>query len=504
MEVLSSLGLGFSVALQPHNLAFCLIGVVLGTLLGVLPGLGPSAGIAILLPVTFGMDPVPAIIMLAGIYYGAMYGGTITSVLINVPGESASVMTCLDGYQLARQGRAGAALGMAAISSFVAGTAGVVALMVLAPWLADFAVSFGPPEYFALMLMGLSTVAGLVSGSPLKALIMGVLGLMLGTVGYDVVTGRLRFTLGVPELADGVHFIIVAIGLFGVGEILASVGDRSHVVHIPRVSLSSVFPTVADWVACRWAILRGTVVGFVVGVLPGAGATVASFLAYALEKKASKHPEKFGAGAIEGVAAPEAANNAASAGALVPLLTLGIPGSGATAVLLGALIMYGVRPGPLLFDARPDVAWGLIASMYVGNLLLVILNIVFIPAFASVLRVPRAVLLPIILALCVVGAYSLNNSLFDVAMMVVFGALGYVANRYGYPAAPLVLALVLGPMMETSFRQSLLISRGDLGIFVTRPLSAAMMAVAVAAIVIPAVASIARSVGRRRLARREV
>jgi putative tricarboxylic transport membrane protein len=291
LEVLSSLGLGFSIALQPHNLAFCLIGVVLGTLLGVLPGLGPSAGIAILLPVTFGMDPVPAIIMLAGIYYGAMYGGTITSVLINVPGESASVMTCLDGYQLARQGRAGAALGMAAVSSFVAGTAGVVALMVLAPWLADFAVSFGPPEYFTLMLMGLSTVAGLVSGSPLKALIMGVLGLMLGTVGYDVVTGRLRFTLGVPDLADGVHFIIVAIGLFGVGEILASVEDRSHVVHIPRVSLSSVFPTVADWVACRWAILRGTIVGFVVGVLPGAGATVASFLAYALEKKASKHPE---------------------------------------------------------------------------------------------------------------------------------------------------------------------------------------------------------------------
>ncbi len=485
MEVISQLAMGFSVALQPANLLFCLVGVIFGTIIGVLPGLGPTAGIAVLIPITFGMNPVSAIIMLAGIYYGAMYGGTITSVLINVPGESSSVMTCIDGNQLARRGRAGAALGMAAIGSFIAGTAGVVALMFLSPILADFAVDFGPPEYFALMLMGLSTLTGLGSGSVLKALIMGILGLMLGTVGLDVMTGRPRFEFGVSDLRDGVDFIPVAIGLFGIAEVLSEVEAGLKNQQILEVKIRNVFPTVADWVACRWAILRGTIIGFVVGVLPGAGATIASFLAYTVEKKASKHPETFGHGAIEGVAAPESANNAASAGAMVPLLTLGLPGSGTTAILLGALIMYGVRPGPMLFSKHPDLVWGLIASMYVGNVLLVIMNVAFIPLFANMLKVPAALLMPIIVVFSLVGSYSVNYSIFDVGQMLLFGVVGYFAKKYHYPAACLILSLVLGPMMENALRQSLIMSRGNLGIFFASPISAILMTVAIAAIAWP-------------------
>ncbi len=488
MDVLANLAMGFAVATQPQNLLFCLIGVVFGTIVGILPGLGPTAGIAILIPLTFGMDAVSAIIMLCGIYYGAMYGGTATSVLINVPGESATVMTCLDGHQMARQGRAGVALGIAAFGSFFAGTVGVVALMFLAPWLAEFAVSFGPPEYAALMIMGLSTLSSLGSKSTLKALLMGLVGLILGTVGFDIVTGRPRFTFGTVELTDGIDFIPVAIGLFGIGEVLRAVekGFKKH--QVIDVKLSSVFPSAKDWLQARGAILRGTVVGFLVGALPGAGATISSFLAYALEKRVSKHPERFGTGTIEGVAAPESANNAATAGTLTHLLVLGLPGGGATAVMLGALIMYGVRPGPLLFEKRPDLVWGLIASMYLGNLLLVVMNIAFIPAFVQFLRTPPAMLMPIIVVFCLVGAYSINFSLFDVGLMLLFGVVGYYADKYEFPPAPLVLALVLGPMLERALRQSLIMSQGSMEIFFARPVSAVLMALAIASLALPVAA----------------
>ena len=478
MDVLNDLALGFSVALRPENLLFALLGVLLGTIIGALPGIGPSAGIAILLPLTFGMDGATALIMLAGIYYGAMYGGTITSVLINVPGESASVMTTLDGYQMARQGRAGAALGIAAIGSFIAGTIGVILMMLFAPLLASYALSFGPPEYFALMLMGMATLAGLSSGSALKALMMAIVGLMLATVGVDIISGQQRFTFGQLELVEGIDFLPVAIGLFGIAELLVMAEETGR-VEILKVKIRNVFPTARDWVSSRGAIGRGSLIGFFIGVLPGAGATLASFFSYSVEKRLSKHPEKFGTGVVEGVAGPEAANNSATAGALVPMLTLGIPGSGTTAVLLGALIMYGIRPGPQIFDLRPDVVWGLIASMYVGNVLLVIMNIAFIPAFVAVLRTPRATLVGTIAVLCLIGAYSLQNSLFHVWVMLAAGALGYVMRKLRYPPAPLVLALVLGPMLEQTLRQSMIISQGSIAIFFTRPISAVLMVVAI-------------------------
>lgn len=484
MDVLNDLLLGFSVALTPENLLFAFLGALIGTIIGALPGIGPSAGVAILLPVTFGMSPVSAIIMLAGIYYGAMYGGTITSVLINTPGESASVMTTLDGYQLALQGRAGAALGIAAIGSFIAGTAGVVALMLAAPPLADLAVSFGPPEYFALIILGLTTLSGLTGASRLKGLMMALVGLFLGTIGIDPMLGNPRFTYGNYNLADGVSFLPVAVGLFGIAELLANLDQPLRVEPI-RAKISGLLPTRQDWRDCRGAIARGTLIGFGIGMLPGAGATIASFLAYAVEKRISRRPERFGHGAIEGVAAPESANNAATAGALVPLMTLGIPGSGTTAVLLGALTLYGLQPGPLLMDLRPDVFWGLVASMYIGNIMLLILNLPLAPVFASLLRVPYAVLLPVIMGIALAGVYSVENSAFDLGTAVLFGAVGYLMKRFDYPAAPLVLALVLGPMLERTLRQSLQMSLGNLDIFFTRPVSAFFLLIALVAVIGP-------------------
>jgi putative tricarboxylic transport membrane protein len=483
---LNNLLLGFSVAFSPINLLFAFIGVFLGTVIGALPGIGPSAGVAVLLPVTFGMSPVTAIIMLAGIYYGAMYGGTITSVLINTPGESASVMTTLDGFQMALKGRAGAALGMAAIGSFIAGTASVVLLMVAAPPLADLAVTFGPPEYFALMVLGLTTLASLTSGSLLKGMVMAVAGLMLGTVGIDLMIGAPRFTFDNVNLLDGIDFLPVAVGLFAIGELLFNLYQPIRVQPI-KAKLSGLLPTRQDWRDCYGSIARGTVIGFFVGMLPGAGATIASFLAYATERRVSTHPEMFGTGVIEGVAAPESANNAASTGALVPLMALGIPGSGTTAVMLGALTLYGMQPGPLMLSTHPEVFWGLVASMYIGNVMLLILNLPLAPLFASVLRVPYSILIPIIIGIALFGVYSVENSVFNVGVTIVFGAIGFAMRLYSYPPAPLVLALVLGPMLEKALRQSLQMSLGSPEIFFTRPVSAVILAFALLGLVYPVI-----------------
>ncbi|MHB0885762.1 MAG: tripartite tricarboxylate transporter permease [Bacillota bacterium] len=486
MDVLQSLGAGFLVAVSPLNILSCFIGVIAGTIIGALPGIGPSAGVAILLPITFGVSPTTAMIMLAGIYYGAMYGGTITSVLINVPGESSSVMTTLDGYQMAKKGRAGAALGIAAFGSFIAGTGSIVIFTFFAPWLAKVALSFGPQEYFALMVLGFTALAGLASESPVKTIIAAAVGLTLATIGLDSMSGHPRFTFGSNNLLGGFDFLPVAMGLFGVAEVLVS-SETIVKLEIQKadLSLKKVFPTAEDWVRSRGSIVRGWLLGFVVGVLPGAGATIASFLSYAAEKRASKHPEEFGQGAIEGVAGPEAANNAASVGALVPLLTIGVPGSATTAVMMGALMMYGLRPGPLLFKENPTFVWGLVASMYIGNILLVILNLAFIPLFVKIVKIPHWVLNPLIIIFCIVGVYALQNNLYDVWTMLAFGIIGYIMKKLSFPAAPLVLALVLGDMMETNLRRSLILSHGSLATFVTRPISATIIVIALLALVYP-------------------
>jgi len=476
MDALRLLIDGFEVAFQPLNLLAAATGVLVGQIIGVLPGIGPASTIAILLPVTFNLNPTAAMIMFVGVYYGAQYGGTITSVLLSIPGESASVMTTLDGYQMALQGRAGPALGIAAFGSFIAGTLGVVALMFMAPSLARVALAFGPPEYATLLVLSFSLVVYLTGRDRAKGAASTLLGLWLAVVGVDLISGSPRFTFGNLKLLSGVPFVPVAIGLFGLAEVLASVREgRTGDLVRADLSLRGVLPTAADWLASRWAILRGGLIGFFVGILPGAGATAASMIAYAAEKRFARQPERFGRGAIEGVAAPESANNAAAVGAMVPLLTIGVPGSATTAIMLGGLLVFGLRPGPLLFQQQPQFVWGVIASMYVSNLLLVALNVAAIPAFVALLRVPRAVLLPSIVALAVVGVYSLENSVFEVWLALAAAAIGYVMNRQGYPAAPLVLALVLGKILEESVRQSLLLSHGSLAIFVTRPLAAAFL-----------------------------
>lgn len=498
MDLFANLALGFGVALTPFNVLLAVAGVILGTLIGALPGVGPVSGVALLLPLTFGMSPVSAIILLSALYAGSMYGGTITSVLINTPGESASVVTCIDGYQMALQGRAGPALGVAAFGSFVAGTVGVVLLMTMSPLLARWALSFGPPETFALMLLGLTTVTGLTGGHALKGYISMVLGLMLAMVGFDMVSGDARYAFGIPEMTDGVDFLPVAIGLFGFGEVLAGAeGAMRMDILNARYGLRDVMLTAADWARSRGAIARGTILGFFIGVLPGAGPTIASFLSYSLEKKVSRHPGEFGHGAIEGVAGPESANNAASAGALVPMLTLGIPGSATTAVMLGGLMMWGLRPGPLLFEKNPDFVWGLIASLYLANVLLLILNIAFIPAFVRALRVPYSILMALIIVFCVTGAYAQSNKLWDVGQMLVFGVLGYLMRRLGYSPAALVLALVLGPLAERALRQSLIISDAGPLIFFTRPISGVLIVAALAAVAVPVVRGIRGAVRGR-------
>jgi putative tricarboxylic transport membrane protein len=484
-DLLHHLGVGFTVALSPVNLLYCFVGVVLGTAIGVLPGIGPVTTVAMLVPLTFGMSPTAALILLAGIYYGSQYGGSTTAILINTPGETSSVMTCLDGYQMARQGRAGPALGMAAIGSFVAGTASVLFLMLLARPLVRLALEFGPAEYFAIMVLALLTLGGLTGESVAKGLLMGAFGLLLGTVGGDPLTGTPRFTFGVPSLLDGLEFLPVTIGLFAVAEVIAA-ALRPLDQQVYQAPIHRLLPSREDWRACRWTLPRATVIGFVVGVLPGAGATLASILAYLAEKRASRHPERFGSGVIEGVAAPETANNAASGGAMVPLLTLGVPGSGTTAVMLGALMLWGLRPGPLLFEKNPDLVWGLIASMYIGNVMLLILNLPLIGLWVRLLRIPPRVLLPLILLFCFTGTYAVSSNVFDLWVMLAFGILGFALQRHGFPVAPIVLGLILGPMLETHFRRALIVSRGDYGLFLQRPIAAGLLAVAALYLLLPA------------------
>jgi putative tricarboxylic transport membrane protein len=473
---------GFATALTPVHLAMCFLGVFLGQVVGILPGIGPSAAIALLLPLTFGADPTAAIIMFAGIYYGAQYGGTLTSVLVSVPGESSTVMTSIDGYQMALQGRAGVALGIAAIGSFIAGTLGTLGLMLAAPPLARAALAFGPPEYFALVVLGLTALAA-VGESVLKGLATGVAGLLIATIGIDPQTGVSRFAFGQVWLLDGVEFIVLTVALFGVGEILVSCTNATTAQ--PVATLGRLLPNRADWRASRMPILRGSVIGFLVGVLPATGATIASFVAYIVEKKVAKDPSRFGRGAIEGVAGPEASNNAAAAGAMVPMLSLGVPGSGTTAIILGALIMFGLRPGPELFQNNAELVWAVIASMYVGNVILLVMNLPLAGLFAQLLKIPYRWLYPPILALCITGVYSQANSVEDCWLLVGFGALGWFMKRYQWPAAPMVLGLVLGPLFESALRQSLTLSHGSGIIFLARPISAVLITIAVLVVLVP-------------------
>ncbi|MGH7845400.1 MAG: tripartite tricarboxylate transporter permease [Candidatus Binatia bacterium] len=486
MDALNNLLLGFSVALTPVNLLWCFIGVLLGTVVGVLPGLGPPATIAMLLPMALKLNPTTGLIMLAGIYYGAKYGGSTTSILLNSPGESASVVTCLDGYQLARKGRAGPALGIAAIASFIAGTFGVVALMLIAPPVARFALRFGPPEYFSLMALGLTMVVFLAGKSMIKGLLSALLGLWLAAIGTDLFTAESRFTFGRMELLDGIDFIVATVGIFAVAEVFANLEARAgpELFQTPK-GLKNLLPTLQDLKACRFSFVNGSIVGFFIGVLPGAGSTIASFISYGIEKALSRHPEKFGTGVVEGVAAPEGANNSETGGALVPLLTLGIPGSNTTAVLLAALILWGFRPGPLLIQENPGLFWGLVASMYIGNVMLLVLNLPLVPLFAQILRLPYYALYPMILGVSIVGVYSVSQSLFDVWLMGIFGLLGYAMKKNDFPAAPLVLAMVLGDPMERALRQSLMMSQGDLAVFFHRPISAVMLFLALVLLSIP-------------------
>jgi len=486
VDAWNNLLFGFSIALAPVNLFWCFAGVLLGTIIGILPGIGPAGTVAILLPLTFYMQPTTALIMLLGIYYGAKYGGSTTSILLNIPGEASSVVTCLDGYQMARNGRAGPALGISAIASFIAGTFGVVALMLAAPPLAQFALRFAPPEYCALMFLGMSMVAYLTGNSLLKGLLATAVGIWLGTIGTDLFSAQSRYTFGRPELLDGLDFIVVSIGLFSITEVMTNLESTAepNFFAVPK-GLKNLLPNMQDLKDCRFAFVNGSVVGFFIGMLPGAGATIASFVSYGIEKAFSRHPEKFGAGAIEGVAAPEGANNSDAGGALVPLLTLGIPGSNVGAMLLAALFLWGLRPGPLLIQEHPELFWGVVASMYVGNLMLLILNLPLVPLFAQLLRLPYYVLYPIIIGISIVGVYSVNQSLFDVWLMGIFGLLGYFMRKLNFPVAPLVLGMVLGTPLERALRQSLIMSQGSLTIFLYRPISFVLLLLSLVVIAIP-------------------
>jgi putative tricarboxylic transport membrane protein len=491
MDIVAGLGQGFAVALQPINLLYCFIGVFIGTLVGVLPGIGPVSAMSLLLPVTLSGTPESGIIMMAGIYYGSMYGGSTTSILVNIPGEAASVVTCLDGHEMAKQGRAGPALGIAALGSFAAGTFAIVALMLVAPSLARIAVAFGPPEYFSLMVLGLTILSFLSQGSMPKALLMACFGIILGLIGMDQITAQARLTFDRLELLDGIGLVPIVMGLFGVAEILSNL-ERDLKREVIKARIGGLWPSLADWTASKWAVLRGTLLGFFLGILPGGGAVIASFASYALEKKVSGTPERFGKGAIEGVAGPEAANNAAAGGAFIPLMTLGIPPNVVMALLLGAFIIHGLQPGPLLMTQKPDLFWGIVASMYIGNAMLLVLNMPLIGMWVQVLKLPYRVLFPLILMFCVVGVFASGNAVFDVFVMVLFGVLGYLMRKFGYEPAPLVLAFVLGPMLENNLRKSLILSQGDFTIFMERPISAVCLVLAAAALVVPMLPALAR------------
>ena len=480
MELIANLGLGLSTAITPINLLYCLIGVFLGTLIGVLPGLGPTATIAMLLPLTFALPPISALIMLAGIYYGSQYGGSTTSILVNLPGEAASVVTTLDGYQMARRGRAGVALATAAIGSFFAGTVATLLLALFAPPLSEIALQFGPADYFSLMVLGLVASVVLAQGSLLHAIGMVVLGLLLGLIGTDVTSGVQRYTFDIPQLADGIGFVVVAMGMFGLAEIIRNLEQeegRSTMV----TAVTSLMPTREDWKRMIAPILRGTAIGSAVGILPGSGSILGAFAAYSIEKKISKNAAEFGKGAIEGVAAPESANNAGAQTSFIPMLTLGIPSNPVMALMIGAMIIQGIQPGPSVMKEQPALVWGVIVSMWIGNLLLVILNLPLIGLWVRLIMVPYQLLYPAILVFCGIGVFSLNNSEFDIYLMGLFGLLGYLFVKLGCEPAPLLLAFILGPLMEEYLRRALLISRGNPWVFVQRPISAALLALAVLA-----------------------
>lgn len=479
MDTLSNLLLGFETAGTLYNLLYCFIGVFLGTAIGVLPGLGPTATIAMLLPITFGLPPESSLIMLAGIYYGAQYGGSTTAILVNLPGESASVVTAIDGYQMARQGQAGKALAAAAIGSFAAGTAATFLIALFAPPLANIALQFGPADYFALMLLGLVASLVLASGSMLHAVGMIVLGLLLGMVGTDVNTGTMRYTFDYLELIEGINFVVVAMGVFGIGEILSNLGHKEESRSILSGKVTGLMPTMSDLKSIVLPVLRGTGLGSVLGILPGGGAMLASFASYAVEKKLSKNPARFGKGAIEGVAGPESANNAGAQTSFIPMLTLGIPSNPVMALMIGAMIIQGIQPGPSVMTQQPALFWGIIASMWIGNIMLLILNLPLIGLWVKMIAVPYHYLYPAILAFCAIGIYSLSNSTFDIYLLAIFGALGYVMRKLDCEPAPLLLGFILGPMLEENLRRAMMISHGDPLVFIQRPISATLIGCAV-------------------------
>ena len=489
MELLSNLSLGLETAFTVNNLLFCLIGVFLGTAIGVLPGLGPTATIAMLLPITFGLPPVSSLIMLSGIYYGAQYGGSTTAILVNLPGESSSVVTALDGYQMARQGKAGKALATAAIGSFVAGTFATVLLALFAPPLADIALQFGAAEYFSLMVVGLVASVVLASGSLLQAFGMIVLGLLLGMAGTDVNSGLERYTFDTPYMAEGINFVILAMGMFGLGEIIKNL-EEEHLRSAMVSKVEGLMPSKEDFKRMAWPIIRGTGLGSLLGILPGGGAMLASFASYSIEKKISKTPEQFGKGAIEGVAGPESANNAGAQTSFIPLLTLGLPSNPVMALMIGAMIIQGITPGPAVMTEQPALFWGIIVSMWIGNLFLVVLNLPLIGIWVKMISVPYHYLYPMILVFCCIGVFSLGNKLFDVYLLAGFGVLGYIFSKLKCEPAPLLLGFILGPMMEEYLRRAMLISRGDWSVFVTRPLSASLLAIAAVLLVVVLLPSI--------------
>ena len=496
LETLNGLAAGFATVLTPEVLVYAFVGCVVGTLVGVLPGVGPLAGISLLLPATYGMSATSALVLLAGIYYGAMYGGSTTSILMRIPGEAASVMTCIDGYAMTQKGRAGAALAIAAVGSFAAGTLSVLALMLLAPPLAEFALRFGPPETFALLILGLLVLAYMSSGPITRSLAMAALGLLLGMVGMDTMTGLYRFEYGVSELGDGIGIVPVAVGLFGISEILLSAGQNAKAdVRAPR--LRELLPTRQEWRASAAPIGRGTVLGFLIGIIPGPGHVISSFVSYSVERRLSKTPERFGNGAIEGVAGPESANNAATSGAFVPMLALGLPSGAVPAIMLAAMMIHGIAPGPLLMQQQPQLFWAVIASMYVGNVVLLILNLPLVGIFVNILRIPYSYLYPSLLAFATLGVYAVNNSAIDVWIMAASGLVGYVLRKLEFEIAPIILGLVLAPMLELNFRQSLAMSAGDYTIFFTRPMTAFMLLVGLALLLL-GVRSIFKQAGNSR------
>ncbi|MFN5048773.1 tripartite tricarboxylate transporter permease [Roseateles sp.] len=490
MELLNNLALGFGTALTLQNLLYAFGGAVLGTLIGVLPGLGPVATIAMLLPSIYALDATPALIMLAGIYYGAQYGGSTTAILINVPGESSSVVTAIDGYQMARQGRAGAALAAAGLGSFFAGCVGTVVIAAFAPPLTELAFKFGPAEYFSLMVLGLIGAVVLASGSLIKAIAMILLGLLLGQINTDVISGTPRYSFDIPELTDGINFVVIAMGVFGFGEIIANLGKPAEHREVFTKDVKGLWPTKQDFKDAWPAVLRGTSLGSILGVLPGGGALLSSFAAYTLEKKLSKTPEKFGKGAIQGVAGPESANNAGAQTSFIPMLTLGIPPNAVMALMVGAMTIKGIQPGPQVMTSNPELFWGLIASMWIGNLMLVILNLPLIGIWIKLLTVPYRFLFPAIVVFCCIGTYTLNNNSFDVYLTALFAVVGYLFYKLRCEPAPLLLGFILGPMMEENLRRALLLSRGDWTTFMTRPLSASLLIAATLMVVVVMLPSI--------------